>query len=149
VVAALSALGGMLFSHNKCLISDAMLFIRQDFALSDFTVVLVVSAVLIGAIIGAAIGVDISDYFGRRKVILAVAAIFTQGAVVTATVHWSVDNWKTLVGTENAGQWKATYVAGLPTDELSAGEEVRFTFSWLKSQNWDNTDFAVTIRKQQ
>jgi SP family galactose:H+ symporter-like MFS transporter len=86
LVAALSALGGMLFGYDTGVISGAILFIRQDFALSDFTVGLVVSAVLIGAVIGAAIGGDISDHFGRRKVIIAAAVIFALGAVSTATV---------------------------------------------------------------
>ena len=86
MVAALSALGGMLFGYDTGVISGAILFIRQDFALSDFTVGLVVSAVLIGAVIGAAIGGDVSDHFGRRKVIIAAAVIFALGAVGTATV---------------------------------------------------------------
>ena len=86
LVAALSALGGMLFGYDTGVISGAILFIRQDFALSDFTVGLVVSAVLIGAVIGAAIGGDVSDHFGRRKVIIAAAVIFALGAVSTATV---------------------------------------------------------------
>jgi SP family galactose:H+ symporter-like MFS transporter len=86
VVAVLSALGGMLFGYDTGVISGAILFIRQDFALSDFTVGLVVSAVLIGAVIGAAIGGDVSDHFGRRKVIIAAAIIFALGAAGTATV---------------------------------------------------------------
>jgi SP family galactose:H+ symporter-like MFS transporter len=86
VVAALSALGGMLFGYDTGVISGAILFIRQDFALSDFTVGLVVSAVLIGAVIGAALGGDLSDHLGRRKVIIAAAIIFALGAVGTATV---------------------------------------------------------------
>jgi SP family galactose:H+ symporter-like MFS transporter len=86
VVAALSALGGLLFGYDTGVISGAILFIRQDFALSDFTVGLVVSAVLIGALIGAAIGGDVSDHFGRRKVIIAAAVIFALGAVGTAMV---------------------------------------------------------------
>jgi SP family galactose:H+ symporter-like MFS transporter len=86
VVAVLSALGGMLFGYDTGVISGAILFIRQDFALSDFTVGLVVSAVLIGAVIGAAIGGDVSDHFGRRKVIIAAAVIFALGAVGTAKV---------------------------------------------------------------
>jgi MFS transporter, SP family, galactose:H+ symporter len=86
VIATLSALGGMLFGYDTGVISGAILFIRQDFALSDFTVGLVVSAVLIGAVIGAAIGGDVSDHFGRRKVIIAAAVIFALGAIGTATV---------------------------------------------------------------
>jgi MFS transporter, SP family, galactose:H+ symporter len=76
----------MLFGYDTGVISGAILFIRQDFALSDFSVGLVVSAVLIGAVIGAAIGGDVSDHFGRRKVIIAAAVIFALGAVGTAAV---------------------------------------------------------------
>jgi SP family galactose:H+ symporter-like MFS transporter len=86
VVATLSALGGLLFGYDTGVISGAILFIRQDFALSDFTVGLAVSAVLIGAVIGAVIGGDVSDHFGRRKVIIAAAIIFALGAVGTAAV---------------------------------------------------------------
>jgi glucoamylase len=66
-----------------------------------------------------------------------------------AKVHWSVDNWKTVVDTKTLDTGLGVYVADLPTDELPAGGQVRFTFFWLESQNWENTDFAVTIRKQQ
>jgi len=66
-----------------------------------------------------------------------------------ATVHWSVDNWKTVVDTKTLDTGLGVYVADLPTDKLPAGGQVRFTFFWQKSQSWENTDFAVTMRKQQ
>jgi glucoamylase len=66
-----------------------------------------------------------------------------------AKVHWSVDNWETAVDTKTLDTGLGVYVADLPTDKLSAGEQVLFTFFWLKSQRWENTDFAVTIQKQQ
>ncbi len=86
VAAALSALGGLLFGYDTGVISGAILFIRQDFGLTDFTVGLVVSAVLIGAVVGAGIGGDLSDHFGRRKIILLAAVIFALGAVGSAIV---------------------------------------------------------------
>lgn len=86
VAAALAALGGMLFGYDTGVISGAILFVRQEFALPDFTVGLVVSAVLIGAVIGAAIGGDLADHFGRRRLIIIAAIIFAVGAIGTATV---------------------------------------------------------------
>ena len=86
VVAALSALGGLLFGYDTGVISVAIPFIRQDFALSDFTVGLVVSALLIGAVIEAAIGGDVSDHFGRRKVIITRAKGNTDEAKKLARV---------------------------------------------------------------
>lgn len=66
-----------------------------------------------------------------------------------ATVHWSVNDWETAVDTKTLDTGLGVYVADLPTDELPAGGQVLFTFFWLKIQRWENTDFAVTIRKQQ
>jgi SP family galactose:H+ symporter-like MFS transporter len=85
-VVALSALGGLLFGYDTGVISGAILFIRQDFALSDFSVEIVVSSVLFGALIGAAFGGELADRLGRRKAIILAAAIFALAAVLTASV---------------------------------------------------------------
>jgi SP family galactose:H+ symporter-like MFS transporter len=82
--AAISALGGMLFGYDTGVISGAILFVEQDFGLSDFMVGAVVSAVLLGAAVGAAFGGDLADHVGRRKVIILAAVIFALGAVGTA-----------------------------------------------------------------
>jgi SP family galactose:H+ symporter-like MFS transporter len=86
VVVALSALGGLLFGYDTGVISGAILFIRQDFALSDISVEIVVSSVLLGALIGAAFGGELADRLGRRKVIILAAAIFALAAILTASV---------------------------------------------------------------
>lgn len=93
VAAAISALGGMLFGYDTGVISGAILFLRQDFSLSATSVEFVVSCVLIGALFGAMGGGTLADRFGRRRVIIATAALFVVGAVVTAwspTVTWLV-----------------------------------------------------------
>jgi SP family galactose:H+ symporter-like MFS transporter len=79
-----SALGGLLFGYDTGVISGAILFIEQDFALSSLYIGIVVSAVLIGAVIGAAVGGDLADHIGRRKMILVAALIFALGAIGTA-----------------------------------------------------------------
>jgi len=84
VAAVFSALGGLLFGYDTGVISGAILFIEQDFALSSLYIGIVVSAVLIGAVIGAAVGGDLADHVGRRKMILAAALIFALGAIGTA-----------------------------------------------------------------
>jgi SP family galactose:H+ symporter-like MFS transporter len=85
-VVAFSALGGLLFGYDTGVISGAILFIRKDFALSDFTVEVVISAVLLGAVIGAAFGGDLADRLGRRKLIILAAVIFALAAITTAVV---------------------------------------------------------------
>jgi SP family galactose:H+ symporter-like MFS transporter len=84
VAAVFSALAGLLFGYDTGVISGAILFIEQEFALSSLYIGIVVSAVLIGAVIGAALGGDIADHVGRRKMILAAALIFALGAIGTA-----------------------------------------------------------------
>jgi SP family galactose:H+ symporter-like MFS transporter len=84
VAAVFSALGGLLFGYDTGVISGAILFIEQDFALSSLYIGIVVSAVLIGAVIGAAVGGDLADHIGRRKMILVAALIFALGAIGTA-----------------------------------------------------------------
>ncbi len=84
VVAVISALGGLLFGYDTGVISGAILFIQQKFALSSLYIGIVISAVLIGAVIGAAIGGDLADHVGRRKMIISAAVIFALGAIGTA-----------------------------------------------------------------
>lgn len=86
VATVFSALAGLLFGYDTGVISGAVLFIRSQFALSDFMVGLVVSSVLVGAVIGAALGGDMADSFGRRKMVMAAGVIFAVGALGTAFV---------------------------------------------------------------
>ncbi len=93
LAAAVSALGGMLFGYDTGVISGAILFIRQDFMLSATAVEVVVSAVLLGAVIGAVAGGTLADRLGRRKVLVFTAVLFTLGALGTAlapSVFWLV-----------------------------------------------------------
>jgi SP family galactose:H+ symporter-like MFS transporter len=84
VAAALCALGGLLFGYDTGVISGAILFVKEDFSLAPLAEEAVVSAVLLGALLGAAAGGRLSDRFGRRPVIILAAAVFTLGAIGTA-----------------------------------------------------------------
>src|SRR5512135_1455278 len=93
IAAVISALGGMLFGYDTGVISGAILFIQQDFALSPTLEEIVVSSVVLGAVLGAAAGGTLTDRFGRRIVLLVTAALFALGAVGTAlapTVFWLI-----------------------------------------------------------
>ncbi len=93
IVALISALGGMLFGYDTGVVSGAILFINEQFMLSPITEELVVSAVLIGALAGAAFGGTLADSTGRRRVIILAAAIFIIGSVTAAlaqNIAWLV-----------------------------------------------------------
>lgn len=88
-----AALGGLLFGYDTGVISGAILFITKQFSLSSTMEEIVVSSVLIGAVIGAAMGGALTDHFGRRKMILLAAIIFTVsaiGAALAPTIDWLI-----------------------------------------------------------
>ena len=84
MVSGISALAGLLFGYDTGVISGAILFVRKDFLLSTFQEEIVVSAVLLGAVAGAAFGGKLADAFGRRKLLIQVAILFIIGAIGTA-----------------------------------------------------------------
>ncbi len=93
VAAIFAALGGLLFGYDTGVISGAILFVKDQFALSSSTESEVVSSVLWGAVAGALFGGWLADRFGRRPIILGAAVIFVIGAVgtaVTPTVSWLI-----------------------------------------------------------
>ena len=93
IAAAISALGGMLFGYDTGVISGAILFIQQDFALSPTLEEVVVSSVVFGAMLGAVAGGTLTDRFGRRIILVLTAALFALGAVGTAlapTITWLI-----------------------------------------------------------
>ncbi|MGC1869930.1 MAG: sugar porter family MFS transporter [Acidobacteriaceae bacterium] len=84
MVSGVSALAGLLFGYDTGVISGAILFVRKDFLLSTFQEEIVVSAVLLGAVAGAAFGGKLADALGRRKLLIQVAILFIIGAIGTA-----------------------------------------------------------------
>lgn len=75
------ALGGLLFGYDTGVISGAILFISKQLTLAKWQEGWVVSAVLVGAILGAAVIGPMSDRFGRKKLLLLSSIIFLVGAV--------------------------------------------------------------------
>ena len=84
VIAIISGISGVLFGYDTGVISGAILYIETEFGLNDFMKGLVVSAVLIGALIGASMGGTLADRYGRRRMILVAAIIFGVGAIGTS-----------------------------------------------------------------
>ena len=67
VAVAVAALGGLLFGYDTGVISGAILFITKQFSLSARMEEIVVSAVLVGAAVGAALGGARQPGGGARK----------------------------------------------------------------------------------
>jgi sugar porter (SP) family MFS transporter len=84
IVCSIGALTGLLFGFDSGVISGAILFIKQQFQLTNGQQELVISAVLFGAIIGAAFSGRLADYFSRQLLLLTSAIIFIVGTLVSA-----------------------------------------------------------------
>ena len=84
IVAIIASLGGLLSGYDTGVISGALLFINETWDLSASAQGMVVSAVLIGAVIGAATNGVLADIFGRKKIIMATAVIFILGSILCA-----------------------------------------------------------------
>jgi sugar porter (SP) family MFS transporter len=93
LIASLAGLGGFLFGYDTGAISGALLFIKNDFALSIFEQELTVAILLLGATMSALFAGAIADAFGRKKTIILSAAIFFVAALLMALAP----NFETLI----------------------------------------------------
>ncbi len=84
LIGGVGALGGLLFGYDTGVISGAQGLLQQSFHLTPTTQEIAVSSVLIGTIIGAAIGGKLADWLGRKKALIVMAIIFAAGAILTA-----------------------------------------------------------------
>jgi len=87
VVAGIAALAGLLFGYDTGVISGAILFIEKQFNLSPEAKGLVVSGVLFGATFSSLVSGRVTDFLGRKKVILITAIIFTVGSFICALAN--------------------------------------------------------------
>ncbi len=84
VIAGVAATGGLLFGFDTGVISGALLFIKKEWTLTSLDQEMVVSAVLVGAILGAVFAGKLADEYSRRLVIIVAAMIFFLGSFSTA-----------------------------------------------------------------
>lgn len=78
----IATLGGLLFGYDTGVISGALLYMKDDLALSAFGEATVVSSLLFpGAAFGALFGGRVADRIGRKRSLLVCACLFLVGAI--------------------------------------------------------------------
>jgi sugar porter (SP) family MFS transporter len=82
--AIVAAIGGLLFGFDTAVINGAIVFIKRQFELSDSQTEIAASSLLLGCVIGASLAAFTSDRFGRKKVLLGAAALFTVSSIGAA-----------------------------------------------------------------
>ena len=83
-VGSIAALGGLLFGFDTGVIAGALGFIKAQFKPTTHALEFVVSATVLGALIGALSSGKIADNFGRRKVMIVTAIAFIVGTLIAA-----------------------------------------------------------------
>lgn len=84
VPAMVAAIGGLLFGFDTAVINGAIVFIKQEFGLSDSQTEIAASSLLLGCVFGASVAAFTSDRFGRKRVLLGAAALFTLSSIGAA-----------------------------------------------------------------
>jgi MFS transporter, SP family, arabinose:H+ symporter len=87
MVCAVAALAGLLFGFDIAVINGALVFLREQFHLSDLQTEFAASSLLVGCIGGASIAGWLSDRYGRRSVLSAAALLFGISSVGAAIPH--------------------------------------------------------------
>jgi sugar porter (SP) family MFS transporter len=82
--AMVAAIGGLLFGFDTAVINGAIVFIKQQFGLSDSQTEIAASSLLLGCVIGASTAAVTSDRFGRKRVLIGAAALFALSSIGAA-----------------------------------------------------------------
>ncbi|MGB5243428.1 MAG: sugar porter family MFS transporter [Lutimonas sp.] len=85
LISLIVALGGFLLGFDSAVISGAINGIRTYFEMTDWELGFSVGCVIFGAMAGNIVAGPLSDRFGRKKVLLITAMLFTISAIWSAT----------------------------------------------------------------
>jgi MFS transporter, SP family, arabinose:H+ symporter len=84
LLAATAALGGLLFGFDIAIITGAGPFLAQRFHLDDLSLGWAFSSLLFGCVLGSTVAGRLTDSYGRRSILLLVAALFAITSIATA-----------------------------------------------------------------
>jgi SP family arabinose:H+ symporter-like MFS transporter len=85
-ICLVAAMGGLLFGYDWVVIGGAKPFYEPYFGISEspFSQGLAMSTALVGCLVGAAVSGMLTDRFGRKRLLILAAFLFTASAIGTA-----------------------------------------------------------------
>ncbi|MBV8955481.1 MAG: sugar porter family MFS transporter [Solirubrobacterales bacterium] len=151
LVAAVAALGGMLFGYDIGVISGAEKPITAQWKLSSGVEEFAVAAVLIGSIIGGIFGGKLADKISRRYSLMIMAVIYTVGAIATALAPnvalFIVFRIVVGVAVGASSMIVPTYIAELAPRQIRGGlvilQQLAISLGILLSYLWDYVSFTA------
>ena len=82
-LAATAALGGMMFGFDLAIIVGAGPFLVEHFSLGDLGLGWAYSSLLFGCVLGSVLAGNLTDRYGRRRLLLIVALLFFATSIAT------------------------------------------------------------------
>ncbi|MFX1339136.1 MAG: glucan 1,4-alpha-glucosidase [Promethearchaeota archaeon] len=64
-----------------------------------------------------------------------------------AIIHWTIDDWASSQELKTIDSELGIHYGDLPISNLAEGIKIIFTFYWINSENWENKNFEVVIKK--
>lgn len=83
IISLVAALGGFLFGYDTGIVSGALVFIRQTYSISTLLQEMIVSALVLGALIGAFFSGKLAHQFGSRKMLIYTSLTFIVGTLLS------------------------------------------------------------------
>lgn len=86
-IVAFAAISGILYGYDIGVISGALLYMLEQIAMTDQQISFVGAAVLGGGAFVTLITGPLADWFGRKKMMVAAAAVFIVGILIVVNAH--------------------------------------------------------------
>lgn len=130
------ALGGLLFGYDTGVISGAILFIQKQMHLGTWEQGWIVSAVLLGAILGSLFIGPSSDKYGRRKLLLLSSVIFFVGALGSGFSQgfWSLLCFRIVLG---LARWGIIFNGSYLLSRAFASRQAGHGFQYVPINGYD------------
>jgi SP family galactose:H+ symporter-like MFS transporter len=116
----LAALAGLMFGLDIGVIAGATRFIQKDFAISDRTIEVIVSSMMLGGVVGAPCAAWMSATLGRKRALILAAVLFVAGSLLCAFA-WSPVSLVGMRFVLGLGIGVATFTAPLYLAEVAPG----------------------------
>jgi sugar porter (SP) family MFS transporter len=86
-IATVAAAAGLLFGFDIAVINGALVFLRAQFALSELQTEIAAGALLLGCAFGASLAGSLSDWLGRKRILIVAAILFAVSSLGAALPH--------------------------------------------------------------